>query len=98
MIVLQRPLVASSRIRRHNSNSSNPGSELSSPGSIEPRTDSTGSVGPDAVTSDGASLTKAASFAVLQAVASGYAFEASKTGGTVWIKLPAGKHAVVIDR
>jgi alpha-D-xyloside xylohydrolase len=57
-----------------------------------------GTVAPDAVTMDGAPLTKAATFAVLEAVASGYAFEASKTGGTLWIKLPAGEHAIAIDR
>jgi hypothetical protein len=57
-----------------------------------------GGAEPDAVTMDGTALTKAASLAVLGAVASGYAFESGKTGGTLWVKLPAGKHAVVVTR
>ncbi|HTJ80549.1 MAG TPA: TIM-barrel domain-containing protein [Polyangiaceae bacterium] len=57
-----------------------------------------GGAEPDGVTMDGTALTKAASLAVLGAVASGYAFESGKTGGTLWVKLPAGKHAVVVNR
>jgi len=57
-----------------------------------------GGAGPDSVTMDGVELTKAATAAILDAVASGYAYENGKTGGTLWIKLTPGKHDVVITR
>ncbi len=51
---------------------------------------------PTAVTVDGTPLSQAASPQDLDAAADGFAFE-SATGGTLWIKVPAGQHAIVAE-
>jgi alpha-D-xyloside xylohydrolase len=51
---------------------------------------------PGSVTLDGASLGEVASLDALEAAASGWAF-VSDVGGTIYVKTPAGSHAVVIS-
>ncbi|HEY3357885.1 MAG TPA: TIM-barrel domain-containing protein [Polyangia bacterium] len=51
---------------------------------------------PAGVDLDGAALARAATLAELEAAASGWAWDAAATGGTVWVKVPAGAHTATL--
>lgn len=53
---------------------------------------------PASVTDGGTALTAATDLPALEAEASGYYFDAAATGGTLFVKLPAGSHDVSVTR
>jgi alpha-D-xyloside xylohydrolase len=53
---------------------------------------------PSSLVEAGAALTERADLASLEAESSGFAYDAALTGGTLWVKVPAGEHAVVVTK
>jgi alpha-D-xyloside xylohydrolase len=53
---------------------------------------------PSSVEDEGTALVERSDVAALQAESTGFAYDPAVTGGTLWIKVPAGAHAIVVTK